>query len=66
MELVDAWFADRMPLAKRQWRSGYFAPDHDFAYMASARHFVPGGGGFAMAAETLVKRAGGRVYTCGS
>ena len=59
-------FAERMPLAKRQWRSVYFAPDHDFAYMASARHFVPGGGGFVMAAATLVKRAGGHVYTCGS
>jgi hypothetical protein len=64
--LVDAWFAYRMPFLKREWRSGHFSPDHDFAYMSTARHFVPGGGGFSAAAATLVRRSGGHVYDCAS
>ena len=62
--LVDGWFAHRLPHARRVWRSEHFAPDHDFAYMAAARHLVPGGGGYAAAAATLAERAGGRVYAC--
>ena len=65
-EIVDSWFAYRMPLLKREWRSEHFSPDHDFAYMSAARHFVPGGGGFSAAAATLVRRSGGSVYGCAS
>ena len=62
--LVDAWFGNHLPHARRVWRNQHFAPDHDFAYLASARHLVPGGGGFAAAAATLAERAGGQVYVC--
>ena len=63
-EFVGEWFAEHVPNAKREWRDAHSTPDADFAYMSQARHLVPGGGGFAAAAATLVKRAGGRVYAC--
>jgi len=65
-KIVDAWFEHRLPSLKREWRSGHFSPDHDFAYMSAARHFVPGGGGFSAAAATLVERSGGNLYRCAS
>jgi len=36
--------------------------DDDFAFLASARHFVPSGGGYSRLAKLMVERRGGQVY----
>lgn len=60
--LVHAWFGQRLPDAALEWRSTHYSPDHDFAYLASAQHLVPGAGGFGAAAAVLAQRGGGMVY----
>ena len=50
----DAGFETRLRLGQH--------PDEDFAYMAQARCFVSGGGGFSQTIAELVRRNGGATH----
>jgi len=57
--IVQEWFESKGYTVQERYNR---LPDEDFVYMATAKMFVLGGGGFSYVASLCVEKEGGTVY----